>query len=78
MTSKKHRQATESPRQAISNSFLVRVWQEPGGKADLRFYLRDLKTGEERYLSDAGRIGELLSRGLGGETRLETRNEETA
>ncbi len=36
-------------------SFLVRFWREPRRKADeapvLRGYIRNLKTGEERYLA---------------------------
>lgn len=64
--------------QSTSNSYLVRVWQETGKEADLRFYLRDLKTGEERYLGDAKRIGELLTRGLRVEQVAQPRQEETA
>lgn len=68
----------EATRRSTSNSYLVRVWQEHGGGADLRFYLRDLKTGEERYLSDSGRISELLIRGLEAGKPGRTRREETA
>ncbi len=42
-------------------SFLVRVWQEAGGGEDaafvLRGYLRDLGSGEERYLRDPADLG---------------------
>lgn len=65
--------------QPTSNSYLVRVWQENGKEADLRFYLRDLKTGEERYLGDAKRVGELLTRGLRVEKMVQQpQQEETA
>lgn len=67
-----------TPRQSTSNSFLVRVWQESGSDADLRFYVRDLKTGEERYLGDASQISELLTRGLRGKKAVQSRREETA
>lgn len=63
---------------STSNSYLVRVWQETGKDADLRFYLRDLKTGEERYLGDPKQIGELLTRGLRAERSARPRQEETA
>ncbi len=62
--------------QSTSNSYLVRVWRETGADANLRFYLRDLKTGEERYLGDAKQIGELLTRGLRVETAARPRQEQ--
>jgi hypothetical protein len=48
-------------------SWLVRVWeeprtQEPEGDPVLRCFVRDLKTGEERYLSDPGEIDDLVTR----------------
>ena len=67
--------------QSTSNSYLVRVWQETGKDADLRFYLRDLKTGAERYLGDLKQIGELLTRGLQVEQEkdaTQVRHKETA
>lgn len=52
----------------MSDSFLVRCWREPRELDDLpevvRVYVRNLKTGEEHYLNDASRIGELVERGL--------------
>lgn len=59
-----NKESMDQLRHPSSSSYLVRVWQEPGQDADVRFYLRDLKTGEERYLGDAERIGEMLTRGL--------------
>lgn len=57
-----------------SNSYLVRVWRENGAEAKVRFYLRDLKTGEERYLGDPDRIGEVLRGGfLTEESRADRR-----
>ena len=46
-----------------SSSFLVRMWREPHTKGDgpVRVYLRNLQTGEELYLGDPGRVGEVLS-----------------
>jgi hypothetical protein len=48
-------------------SWLVRVWeepaaQEPEGDPVLRCFVRDLKTGEEKYLSDPGEIDDLVTR----------------
>ena len=54
------------------------IQQQSGADANLRFYLRDLKTGEERYLGDAKQIGELLTRGLRAENVTQPRQEETA
>ena len=51
-----------------SSSYLVRVWQESGPDGRVRFYLRDLKTGEERYVGDPRRIGDLLTNGLKTDT----------
>ena len=46
-------------------SFLVRTWREPreieGSEAPLRYYVRDLRTGEERYVSQSGGLGDLLA-----------------
>jgi hypothetical protein len=47
-------------------SWLVRCWEEPReGEQEtpvFRCSVRDLKTGEERYLSDPREIGELMLR----------------
>jgi hypothetical protein len=47
-----------------ATSWLVRCWIEPGegreGEPVFRCRLRDLRTGEERYLSDPRQIGELM------------------
>ena len=52
---------------SLSLSWLVRVWEEPREEepeADkvLRCFIRDLKTGEERYLSDPAEIDDLVTR----------------
>ena len=51
-------------------SWLVRCWEEPRERPQdgpvLRGFVRDLKTGEERYLSDPRELGELLSREMRG------------
>ncbi len=51
-----------------SDSFLVRCWKEPREVDDrpdvVRVYVRNLRTGEEHYLNDASRVGELVERGL--------------
>jgi hypothetical protein len=52
---------------SLTLSWLVRVWEEPRAQepeADkvLRCFVRDLKTGEERYLSDPGEIDDLVTR----------------
>lgn len=51
--------------QTDSASFLVRVWREPreieGETSPLRYYVRDLRTGQERYLSHASQLEELFS-----------------
>ena len=49
-------------------SWLVRCWEEPREHAQaepvLRCFVRDLRTGEERYLKDPREIGELVLRQL--------------
>lgn len=46
------------------HSFLVRLWIEPrdaaGAEARTRLYIRDLRSGEERYLSDPDQIADFL------------------
>ncbi|MDH3254418.1 MAG: hypothetical protein OEM62_05440 [Acidobacteriota bacterium] len=46
-----------------SSSFLVRMWREPQaeGEGPTRVYMRNLQTGEELYLGDPKRVGEVLS-----------------
>lgn len=43
------------PQERRSSSFLVRVWTEPrefeAKERPLRFYVRNLQTGEEQYLA---------------------------
>jgi hypothetical protein len=54
-------------------SWLVRCWEEPREAAQeepvLRCYIRDLRTGEEHYLNDPRRVGELMLRQLRPEQR---------
>lgn len=49
-------------------SWLVRCWEEPRevaqGEPVARCFIRDLRTGEERYLNDPREIGELVLRQL--------------
>jgi hypothetical protein len=51
-----------------SASFLVRVWLEPrqaaGDERPLRGVVRNLRTGEERYLADPQKLGEVIRLGL--------------
>jgi hypothetical protein len=57
-------QRSSETQSAGSSSFLVRLWREPqvGGSGPVRVYLRNLQTGEELYLGDPRRVGEVLSR----------------
>jgi hypothetical protein len=56
------------PKENPAMSWLVRCWEEPRevaqGAPVLRCLVRDLRTGEERYLSDPREIGELMLRQL--------------
>jgi hypothetical protein len=51
-------------------SWLVRCWEEPRERSQegpvLRGFVRDLKTGEERYLSDPRELGEMVNREMKG------------
>lgn len=53
-----------------SGSFLVRCWAEPrevaGQPEVVRIYVRNLRSGEEHYISDPSSLGEMLQRGLQG------------
>jgi hypothetical protein len=56
----------ERPR-SQSGSFLLRFWVEPSagpGEPALRGCLRNLQTGEEHYLNDPGKVGDLVLRHL--------------
>lgn len=52
-----------------TGSFLVRCWVERREVKDqpevLRVYVRNLRTGEEHYISDPAEVGQLLQRSLG-------------
>lgn len=55
-------------------SYLVRCWQEPrnrDGESPFRVYIRDLKTGEERYFDDPRRFAEHVLRLLQREDEIE-------
>ena len=56
-------QRSSETQNAGSSSFLVRLWREPQtqGSGPVRVYLRNLQTGEELYLGDPRRVGEVLS-----------------
>jgi hypothetical protein len=62
-----------------SLSWLVRCWQEPleqpHGKPILRCYVRDLRTGEERYLNDPRELGEMVLRKMREAARAGKRGE---
>lgn len=65
---------------SLAISWLVRCWeepreQEPQGDPVLRCFIRDLKTGEERYLSDPRELGELMREAGKGDEEQE--NQET-
>ena len=53
---------------SLALSWLVRCWEEPREQSQedpvLRGFVRDLKTGKERYLSDPRELGEMLTREL--------------
>jgi hypothetical protein len=50
---------------SIALTWLVRCWEEPSEQSEdrpvLRGFIRDLKTGKERYLSDPGELGEMVT-----------------
>jgi len=54
-------------------SWLVRCWEEPREESHenpvFRCSVRDLRTGEERYLSDPREIGELMLRQVRSERK---------
>lgn len=56
-------------RERRAQSYLVRVWLEPreveGKPARVRGFVRDLRTGEERYLNDPAELSSYLGRQLG-------------
>jgi hypothetical protein len=52
-----------------ADSFLVRVWYEaregPGQEPSFRAYIRNLRTGEERFVHDPRTVGEQIAAQLG-------------
>jgi hypothetical protein len=54
-----------------TKSWLIRCWEEPRGQEPQgeplnRCSIRDLETGEERYVSDPQELGELVIRRMRG------------
>jgi len=62
-------------------SWMVRCWEEPREKGSdppvYRCFVRDLKTGEERYLNDPCQLGELLNREMRGAEMAAEESQET-
>lgn len=59
---------TRKSRSHQSGSFLVRFWVEPEaapGEQALRGSIKNLQTGQEHYLNDPGKIGDLVRKHLG-------------
>ena len=53
----------QKPRSYQSGSFLVRFWVEPSnapGEQVLRGCIKNLKTGQEHYVDDPGKVGDLV------------------
>jgi hypothetical protein len=53
----------ERPRNYQSGSFLVRFWVEPSdvpGEQVLRGCIKNLKTGQEHYVDDPAKVGDLV------------------
>jgi hypothetical protein len=53
----------ETSRNYQSGSFLVRFWVEPSdvpGEQVLRGCIKNLKTGQEHYVDDPGKVGDLV------------------
>ncbi|HYU35244.1 MAG TPA: hypothetical protein VEW48_24085 [Thermoanaerobaculia bacterium] len=56
-------ESTKRSRNHQSGSFLVRFWAEPAagpGEQALRGSIKNLQTGEEHFLSDPGKLGDLV------------------
>ncbi len=68
----------ESPK-ARTASFLVRFWREEtaNGESVLRGYLRNLRSGEEQYVTDPALLGEQILRYLRRELEQEDAAAET-
>ena len=60
---------------------MVRCWEEPREQAGetpvFRCFVRDLRTGEERYLSDPRELGELILRRLREAGRTASRDQKS-
>lgn len=62
----------EKPRNYQSGSFLVRFWVEPSdsGEQVLRGCIKNLKTGQEHYVDDPGKVGDLVRGHLADRDRV--------
>lgn len=52
---------TQTREGRCTESFLVRTWREGEGEVPSRFFVRNLKTGEEKNLSGARALAEYLA-----------------
>lgn len=71
----------EKPRNYQSGSFLVRFWVEPSdvpGEQVLRGCIKNLKTGQEHYVDDPGKVGDLVRGHLKDRERPKGQNEKDA
>ena len=66
------RSSSERTRTGRSLSFLVRLSRDAGRDGGaVRVYLRNLQTGEELYLGDPTRVGEVLAQELEMDAKAE-------
>lgn len=63
-----------------SGSFLIRVWYEAreidGGAPAFRGYIKNLQTGEERFVRDPATVSEQILRQMGSEAQAESEDHE--
>jgi hypothetical protein len=66
----------DKPRSYQSGSFLVRFWVEPSdsGEQVLRGCIKNLKTGQEHYVDDPGKVGDLVRGHLKDRERAEEKS----
>ena len=80
MTGTADRDTKKKSRNHSSGSFLVRFWVEPSAGPDeqaLRGCIRNLQTGEEHYVKDPGKIGDVVLRHLGSQGKGEQESEDS-
>lgn len=71
---------SEMSRNYQSGSFLVRFWVEPSegeGEPVLRGCIKNLKTGQEHYVDDPGKVGDLVRGHLQDRERSKEASKET-